>query len=544
MRINSLAPIVLALSLVHGSGAFDSAAKKGIDKREPALKGTKKAASDKSSHRSLKGGKCEEGDEGCVWGTIPPRSERKGKVGEIPEQNKDSAVKISTSTKLLTYVESIDNIEDGPVSGMEVVDAWVLENEYIKIKGVLLGGNLMGFEDKETGEEYLWLNQGETTGAVGYAANSNAFPLTRGLFLHGGIRMAAVTAEHGLYYDTEWDIDFRVTQSGNKGSMIFSIKDDKKARELLNDPLSTGGFSSWLPDPMSNYPITDAKFIFKVTLRKGEKFLRTECIVDNTRDTAIAAEAWMPQTWPVTKDSQIISHQKKRRVKAGSGAYVSDAWVMNDLINGKFVASEMMLDNERGLPAYDGTAPYLTPFQREVKADKPGYKNGWIVGFPPSPYAGVPPDVDAKQAPNLDKPLSWPSPSGGIMYDYPMMDGNYHAVSFGDGRGVAYVAPESTTESPHFTKMWSWGDPDVYNRTAAALLDPPLAAGRPKEEYYEPWASAFNTAFFELYQFPPGRSSWEARFVLIGEGLDADKNQLELREVVDQAVEDAVKSFE
>ena len=31
----------------------------------------------------------------------------------------------------------------------------------------------MGFVDKESNEEYLWLNK---EGAVGYGANSNAFP--------------------------------------------------------------------------------------------------------------------------------------------------------------------------------------------------------------------------------------------------------------------------------------------------------------------------------------------------------------------------------
>ena len=92
--------------------------------------------------------------------------------------------------------------------------------------------------------------------------------------------------------------------------------------------------------------------------------------------------------------------------------------------------------------------------------------------------------------------------------------------------------------------MWSWGNPDVFDREEAAKKDPPLAAGRPATEYYEPWASAFNSAFFELYQFPAkSKKSWEARFVPISEGLDTDKKQHELREVVDNAVVDAVKSL-
>ena len=462
---------------------------------------------------------------GYVEGTIPPRSSRVGKVAKIPEQDETYAVKITTSSKELTYVEDIHHIESGPISGREVVEAWVLENEYLSIKGVLLGGNLMGFVDKETGEEYLWLNN---EGAVGYGANSNAFPLTRGLFLHGGVRMAAVTAEHGLYYDSEWDLDFDTSPTGDYASLIFSIQDTDEAREMLQDPLSTGGFSSWAPEPMKNYPTTNAKFTFKVTLRKGEKFLRTECIVENTTDEPIQAEAWMPQTWPVTKDSQIISHQKKRRIKGHNGSYVADSWVISEMIEDKFVPTDMGLDSDHNLPQYNGSGPYTTD-------GKEGPKNGWIISYPPAP-------LDATT--DLNYPLQWPSAAGGILYDYPYMDGNYHAVSFGDGRGVAYVAQESTPENPHFTKMWSWGNPDLFDRDEAAAKDPPLAAGRPKTEYYEPWASAFNTAFFELYKFPAKSiSSWEARFVPIAEGLETDKKQHELREVVDLAVEDAVKSL-
>lgn len=464
-------------------------------------------------------------DPGYSEGTVPPRSARVGIVAEIPEQAASNAVKISKSTKELPYVQDINHIDSGPISGKEVVEAWVLENEYLSIKGVLLGGNLMGFVDKETNEEYLWLNK---EGAVGYGANSNAFPLTRGLFLHGGIRMAAVTAEHGLYYDTEWDLEFETSPSGDSASLIFTIQDTDEARALLNDPLSTGGFSSWTPEPMKNYPTTNATFKFKVTLRKGEKFLRAECTVENDSDEPIQAEAWMPQTWPVTKDSQIISHQKKRRIKGQSGAYVTDSWVMAEMINDKFVATDMGLDTDSDLPQYNGSGPYTT-------YGKEGPKNGWVMPYPPTPLNGMT---------DMNYPLQWPSAAGGIMYDYPYMDGNYHAVSFGDGRGVAYVAEESTPENPHFTKMWSWGNPDLFDREAAAKKDPPLAAGRPATEYYEPWASGFNSAFFELYQFPAkSKKSWEARFVPIAEGLDTDKKQHELREVVDEAVVDAVKSL-
>jgi len=503
-------------------------------------------------------------------GAIPKRGEREQvHVGELPEPHKDEdAVKITKGTKKLTYVETIDKIDTGPISGEETVDAWFLENEHLKITGVLLGGNLMGFLDKKTGKEYLWLNE---AGAVGYGSGSNAFPLTRGLFLHGGIRMAAVTAEHGLYYDTDWDLDFEVDDAGEFASLIFSIQDTQQMRAELKDALSTNGFSSWDPEPMKNYPVTDAKFIFKVTLRKGEKFLRTECTVVNTRNEPIQAEAWMPQTWPISESSQIISHQKKRRVKAGKAAYVADSWVMQEMIKDKYMATDMGLDPDHTLPQYNGSKPWTTK-------GKEGPKDGWVVSYPPSQmgptkemllrskgelqkpgsdefYKAWWPQEDVYKM-DLDYPLQWPSDQGGILYDYPFMDGNYHAVSFGeywkdgtgatkeeDGRGVAYVSAAGSRENPRFTKMWSWGNKNMFDRDVANSRDPPLAAGRPLTEYYEPWASAFNSAFFELYQFPPGKSSWEARFVPITGGLTKDKKQHELREVVDEAIKDAVASL-
>lgn len=485
------------------------------------------------------------------WGMVPRRSVREGKVGELPEKIKGAPCKIKKSTKYLTYVNDITDIKkDGPIHGKEEVEAWTLENEHIAVKGVLLGGNLMGFVDKETDEEYLWLNK---EGATGYGAGSDAFPLTRGLFLHGGIRMAAVTAEHGLYYDTDWDLDFELSPEGDEASLIFSIQDTAETRAMLDDNLSCKGFSSYSPESMKNYPVTDAIFKFKVTLRSGEKFLRTECSVENTRDEPVQAEAWMPQTWPIDKHSQIVSHQKKRRIKAGSGAYVSDTWVMSSMMKDKYVASDMGLDPDSSLPYYSGEGSFTTN-------GKEGPKDGWVVSWPPA-QLGI--TEELKQQGLADKdylwgsfdlnfPLQWPSPDGGITYDYPYLDGKYHAVAFGGtsgethkGRGVAYVPEVSTEEKPHFTKMWSWGMPEVFNRVEAAKKDPPLAAGRPVQDYYEPWASAFNTAFFELYQFPAkSTSSWKARFVPITEGLDIGKKQHELREVVDAAVEDAVKSFE
>jgi hypothetical protein len=438
-------------------------------------------------------------------GRIPLRAPRFVVPPLIPPQSEGAAVTIKKGTHVLTFVESINNIDTGPICGRQVVDAWVLQNEHVQVKCVLQGGNIMSIIDKASGGEHIWLNK---EGATNYGANSDAFPLTRGLILHGGIRLAAVTAEHGLYYDVDWDIDYEVSDDGEEASIILSIVDSQEARDLLADPLSKKLYLAHGSNvPMSKYPVTDAKFTFKVTLKKDDKFVRTECIVENTRDSPVVAEAWMPQTYPITADSQIISKQKKRRCK--------DLWVYTGMLKDNFVCADMQLDPDRHAPQYKG-------------------KNGFIVGFPPTPGAW--------NNANLDKVLDWPSGAGGILYDYPHRDGSYHAVSYGDGRGAAYVT-ESSAEKPHYTKLWSWGNPALFNREEALKQDPPLAAGRPKAEYYEPWGSAFNTGFFETYDFPPGKSSWEARIVPITGGLEPKKTQLQLRETVDDAVADAEKSL-
>jgi hypothetical protein len=230
----------------------------------------------------------------------------------------------------------------------------------------------------------------------------------------------------------------------------------------------------------------------------GEDSVRLKVSLVNTRETPIAAEIWLPQTYPVTQSSQVISHQNKRRCK--------DLWVYMGMLKENFLVEDMRLDQSHDLPAYKG-------------------KTGFIVGCPPTPASWT--------NANLDKPLEWPTGAGGILYDYPYRDGYYHAVSYGDGRGTAYVSL-SDAKHPHYTKMWSWGNPSLFNRQAALAQNPPLAAGRPKAEYYEPWASGFNTGFFEPSEFPPGESSWEAFIVPIESGLDSWKTQQQLRDTVDE----------
>jgi len=251
-------------------------------------------------------------------GAIPPRSTRKATVAKLDPVNFTPSVKIKPSSHELTFVESLDKIDTGPLSGTQTVDAWTLSNGKISAKVVLQGGNLVSLT-KEGSGEYVWLNK---EGATNYGAQSDAFPLTRGLILHGGIRLAAVSAEHGLYYDTDWDISF--LQSPDSSSIVLSITDTEENRKALNDPLSKGQYLAPGSDvAFSKYPVTNAKFTFKVTLKKDEEFLRLESSVQTDANKDADMEVWLPQTYPLTKDSQIISHQKKRRVK--------DSWVNDGL---------------------------------------------------------------------------------------------------------------------------------------------------------------------------------------------------------------------
>ena len=126
------------------------------------------------------------------------------------------------------------------------------------------------------------------------------------------------------------------------------------------------------------------------------------------------------------------------------------------------------------------------------------------------------------------KPLDWPT--SGIFYDFPSKEGNYHAVSAGDetGSGCACVTRDAPDE-PQFTKLWSWG--------AGAGDAGGLDEGRPATEYYEPWASAFNFAFFQRAVFAAdSTSSFEMAILPIDEGLSNDKSNKELRETVEVAV--------
>ncbi|MEM8994867.1 MAG: hypothetical protein AAGF23_08750 [Acidobacteriota bacterium] len=414
--------------------------------------------------------------------------------GEFP-----SGVTLTEGSFAVPFVESIEKIEHGPICGEERIDSWVIDNGLVKVEATPMGGSVLSIQ--KSGHEYLWRNR---SGAAYAGAGSETYPLTRGLLQPGGVRLCAVAPEHGLYYDSDWDIDF--TADGRGSSIVLAIRDSQENRDLLGDTLSYGFFSvPGSPIPMGRYPVTDAEFRLRITLRPREAFVRLTVSLVNPGRTSIRSEVWLSQTYPIDSDSRIISHQKKRRCK--------DPWVYETLLDGKFQSSDMALDAASTTPPYVGAS-------------------GSILRWPPSP-------IQAGAATDLDKPLDWPSSTGGILYDYPHRDGAYHAVSFGDGRGAAYVT-HSDAERPHYTKMWSWGDRDLYDRQEALRRDPPLLGGRPTTEYYEPWGSAFTPAFFEPTEFPPGESSWHALIVPIESGLDRDTTSAELRRRVDEIVDPLV----
>ncbi|CAE7246714.1 unnamed protein product [Symbiodinium sp. CCMP2456] len=325
-------------------------------------------------------------------------------------------VTLATSTHTLYYAPDFPDVGDMTKVTTEEVPAWTLENDRgVRVKVMRKGGNLV--ELSKDGHPYVWDN---TKGAIYYGVNSSTFPLTRGLYINGGVRFAAVTPEHGLYYDTLWDVTFEQSEEEQSRSIILSITDSSEQRQKLNDTLSQGGYS--LPDgaPMSAYPVTNLVFRFWITLRAGEDYVRLRAEVINPTAADAKGAAWMPMTFPIDEDSQIITPQVYR--------FKSDEWCYRDL-------------------------PKI--FRWDSRTE-------------------------------LARPAQWKEMC--IFYDYPQLLGGYHAVQIqptSQGKGTAYVTLNSST-GLHFTKMWSWG------KNQAPIW----------KDYYEPWESAFNSHFWQTFEFP------------------------------------------
>ncbi|GAX27002.1 hypothetical protein FisN_9Lh315 [Fistulifera solaris] len=346
------------------------------------------------------------------------------------------AISVEKTKHTLYYVESINQIKDGKPQWSEEIDAYTLtNNKGMKVTGMPRGANLCDLTLGDT--NYVWENK---AGGAYYGPFSNSFPLSRGLILNGGVRFAAVTAEHGLYYDTDWEMSTDVSGEG-EASIIFRIQDTMEQRFKVKDPFSVGQFnradgaqSTTATGRMTKYPVTNMIFTFKITLKDDEDFVRLSMTIENPTSKSCNAEAWVPMTFPIDKNSQILSRQKTR-------------W------------------NKR---LYHGCT--------------------------------------------IDK----------------------------SGKGIVYYAPEG---KPHYTKMWGWGNPDNFVREEAEKNDP-LAAGRPATEYYEPWSSGFNFAFFQTAEFKSmTRYNWEIALVPIPDGLENSKTLEEKLEVVDNYIEARIDSL-
>lgn len=352
------------------------------------------------------------------------------------EQEADAGANTVTyraSTHRLYYVPSVNDIDYAavgvPAADYKDVPAHELENNRgVRVKAIAQGATLVelsvpdgGNGDGGAGERtnYLWDN---IEGATYYGANTNNFPLRRGMIVNGGVRFTAVAPEHGLYYDIDWDLSVDDSNPDGEKSIVLSIVDSPENRNRARDhvpdkPANSAakatGFSSGQfsvdGNDMSRYPTTGMEFRLTVTLRSDEDFVRLKMSVTNNDAAGEAqwGEAWLAMTFPITEESTILSRQKLR--------WRRDNWCL-----------------DRETPNVVVWADY--PFLR--------------------------------------KPLHWPA--GCIFYDIPSMEGNFHGVTTAGGKGVVYYSPE---ESEHYTKVWSWGKRGADGNDLE---------GRPASDYYEP----------------------------------------------------------
>jgi hypothetical protein len=377
-------------------------------------------------------------------------------------------VSFAESTYRLYFLSSTDELNYGAVgvpSGQyEDVPSYVLENN-VGVRVTAVARSATVTEISVDGTNYLWEN---IEGGTYYGAQTSNFPLQRGLIVHGGIRYTAVTAEHGLFYDIDWNVE--VDDSDQDSMTIYmSIVDDAETRDRAANfipPMGTttpnlSGFSTGQFDSVVARGPTNLKYTLAITLRRDEDFVRLNMSVENFNTTAPQyAEAWLPMTFPITNASVILSKQTMR--------WRRDNWCLNDV-----TPNMVMLDE------YDF----------------------------------------------LHRPLDWPM--GCVFYDIPQLEGKYHGVTTDEGRGVVYYLPGT---SPHYTKQWSWGQPE-WGRGSS---------GRPVSDYYEPWSSGTNFAFFQTTAFEPQtRVEWDVVILPIQQGLDPTTlSRDELLDAVDRHIDD------
>lgn len=146
------------------------------------------------------------------------------------------------------------------------------------------------------------------------------------------------------------------SEDGKGKSIIMQIQDTPENREIASkgpegayrdlslypEGFSSGAFSrSDIQGPLSKYPVTNMIFTYTVTLREDEDFVRLNMKVENPTEDVQHAEAWLPMTFPVDKESFILSDQKKR--------WRRDEWCFPQLANVVDVNSKGMEDYQRPL---------------------------------------------------------------------------------------------------------------------------------------------------------------------------------------------------
>jgi len=384
---------------------------------------------------------------------------------------KSTGVTVKESTHEFTFVKTLPEIELGyPTLPSQTVKAFELENNVgLKVKAVAEGANLIGLTIGDTPYgEYTWINK---EGACYYAENSNAFPLNRGLIIPGGNRFAAVSANHGPYHDIDWDMTTTGSADGSEKSIILQIQDTQATRDRAasrdGKETENPGFSK------GQWSRTDGSVPPDVPF---SKYPVTNLIYTFTI-TVRKDEDFVRLNMNVTNPTDKTAHAE---------AWLSFTWPLRK-------ESHIFSDQIKRWRKDDGALEYLA---KMIDCQSDDYKK-------------------------FHKPLYWET--GGVLYDFPCKDGYFHGCTTATpGQGIVFVTP---SDQPQYTKMWNYGSRETFDRQKELEKVPPLGAGRPYTEYYEPWSSGFNFAFFETSQFEPKMSySWEVAMLPIPGGLTSDDN--------------------
>ena len=133
-------------------------------------------------------------------------------------------------------------------------------------------------------------------------------------------------AEHGLYYDIDWDVSVN-TDNEDEKSITFSMVDNEENRALTENftpdfeghkgvekGFGQGQFNrqdmNGPDDYITKFPITHMEYRYTITLRKDEDFVRLRMEAINPNNANKQGEAWLPMTFPITEDSNISARQE------------------------------------------------------------------------------------------------------------------------------------------------------------------------------------------------------------------------------------------